>query len=262
MNPLDFKVYVGGKGITVDRTGLAAVHTPEPQGRWHPVPHLTLVQELETALAPHNIKIVNETFKLDKAGQRMFGMLQVANCKVDTDFSFAVGLRNAHDKKLRAGLAVGMGVGVCSNLSFRGEIVIGRKHTTEILADLPGLMTGAIGKLALKWDTQNKIVEMYKNTDVSTTQGYDLLVQCAKQEVFPRTQLMDVVEEWEAPRHPEFKDRNLWSLFNAVTENLKPRQESTGGTLWLLPSRTERLHGILDGVAGVELLAPSEAAQA
>lgn len=256
---INFKPYVGGKGTTVDRTGLALVPTPEPVGRWFPVPHMSLVQSLETALAPHNMKVVNETFKLDKDGQRMFGMLQVANCKQDGDFAFVVGLRNAHDKMIRAGLAVGLGVGVCSNLQFRGEIVIGRKHTTEILVDLPSLMSGAITKLAEKWDTQGKIVEAYKNTDLGTLQAQDLLVSCAKQEVFPRTQLLDIIEEWEAPRHPEFKDRNLWSLMNCVTENLKPRENSTGSTLWTLPQRTEMLHNILDPVAGVEFLSPAEA---
>lgn len=258
---LDFKPYVGGKGITVDRTQLAAIPTPDPSGRWYPVPHITLVTELEKALAPNNLKIINETFKLDKQGQRMFGMLQVANGKDDTDFAFAVGLRNAHDKMIRAGLAVGMGVGVCSNLSFRGEIVIGRKHTTEILTDLPGLMSGAIARLVQKWDTQSKIVTAYKNTGVSVAEGHELLIQCAKKEVFPRTQLMDVINEWETPGHPEFQDRNLWSLFNSVTEHLKPRESSNGSTLWLLPNRTERLHNILDPVAKVELLAPEDAAQ-
>lgn len=261
MNDSNFKVYVGGKGAVVDRNGLANIPTPEPVGRWFPVPHMTLVTELETALQPHGMKIVAETFKLDKGGQRMFGMLQVGNCKAaGDDFEFAIGLRNAHDKMLRAGLAVGMNVGVCSNLSFRGEIVIGRKHTTEILTDLPLLMAGAITKLAEKWDTQGKIVTAYKGMDVSVTQGRDLLINCAKQEVFPRTQLMDVIDEWETPRHPEFKDRNLWSLFNSVTEHLKPRENSNGSTLWLLPNRTERLHSILDPVAGIELLAPEESA--
>lgn len=257
---IDFKPYVGGKGTTVDRNGLALVPTPDPVGRWFPVPHITLVQELDKALVPHNMKVVGETYKLDKGGQRMFGMLQVANCKQDGDFAFVVGLRNAHDKMIRAGLAVGLGVGVCSNLQFRGEIVIGRKHTTEILVDLPLLMSGAITKLAEKWDTQGKIVDAYKNTSVGSLQARDLLISCAKQEVFPRTQLMDVIDEWEAPRHPEFKDRNLWSLMNSVTEHLKPRENSTGSTLWILPQRTERLHSILDPVAGVELLAPEEAA--
>jgi hypothetical protein len=259
---LNFNLYVGGKGMTVDRNGLAAVPTPEPEGKWRPIPHTTLVTEFEKALLPYNMSIVNETFKLDKGGKRMFGMMQIANCKPDSDFAFAVGLRNAHDKMIRAGLAVGMGVGVCSNLSFRGEIVIGRKHTTEILTDLPGLITGAIGKLAQKWDTQGKIVEIYKGHPITTSDGHDLLIECAKKEVFPRTQLMDVIDEWEMPIHPEFNDRNLWSLFNSVTEHLKPRQESNGSTLWLLPNRTERLHAVCDAVAGLEQLAPGEASQA
>lgn len=248
---IDFSVYVGGKGKTVDRNGLSAVATPEPVGRWMPIPHMTLVEQLEVALAPHNMKIVNETFKLDKGGQRMFGMLQVANCKADNDFAFAVGLRNAHDKMIKAGLAVGMGVGVCSNLSFRGEIVIGRKHTTEILVDLPALMTGAIAQLSAKWDKQNLIVSKYKETDISKHQAHDILIECAKKEVFPRTKFMDILDEWEAPRHPEFNGRNLWSLFNSVTENLKPRENSLGTTLWSLPQRTMMLHGIMDKVAEI-----------
>jgi hypothetical protein len=255
---LNFNVYVGGKGKTVDRTGLAAVPTPEPSGRWHPIPHMTLVDELEKALIPHQMKIVGETFKLDKDGQRMFGMLQVANCKADGDFGFAVGLRNAHDKMIKAGLAVGMGVMVCSNLSFRGEIVIGRKHTTEILADLPLKMKFAMHELSARWDKQTKIVEAYKNTDINKHQAHDLLITCAHKEVFPRTQLMDIIDEFDAPTHPEFKDRNLWSLFNAVTEHLKPRESSSGSTLWLLPTRTQSLHSILDPVAGIPALSPEE----
>jgi hypothetical protein len=119
-------------------------------------------------------------------------------------------------------------------------------------------MSGAITKLAEKWDTQGKIVDAYKNTDVGNLQARNLLIECAKKEVFPRTQLLDVIDEWETPRHPEFNDRNLWSLMNAVTEHLKPRENSTGSTLWVLPQRTERLHSILDPVAGVELLSPQE----
>ena len=121
-------------------------------------------------------------------------------------------------------------------------------------------MAGTITKLAQKWDTQGKIVESYKNTSISRTQGNDLLIECAKGDVFPRTQLMDVISEWEMPQHEEFKDRNLWSLFNAATEHLKPRESSNGSTVWLLPIRTERLHNILDPIAGVEILSPEDQA--
>ncbi len=45
--------------------------------------------------------------------------------------------------------------------------------------------------------------------------------------------------------NPEFKDRNLWSLYNAFTETLK-------GGLLKLPQRSEALHGVLDIAVQVE----------
>lgn len=251
MNTLDFKLYVGGKGKTVDRNGLTSIHTPAPVDRWHPIPHLTLVTEFEKALTPHNMKIVQETFKLDKDGKRLFALMQISNCKGDNDFSFVAGLRNSHDKAVSAGLAVGEGTFVCSNLRFSGEIVIGRKHTTTILEDLPELISGAVGRLSVDWDVQAKHVAVYKNTGIGASEGRNLLVECAKSNVFPRTQLYDVINEFENPRHFEFHPRNLWSLMNSVTESLKPRESSSGSTLWLLPTRTEKLNSICNQFAGI-----------
>jgi hypothetical protein len=53
-----------------------------------------------------------------------------------------------------------------------------------------------------------------------------------------------VLEEWRRPKHPEFADRNAWSLFNAFTEVQK-------GGLWRLPRRTEALHGVMDAHCGL-----------
>lgn len=255
MNKLNFNLYVGGKGAVSDRAGLANVATPPASGRWQPLAHSTLVDEVDKALQGLNMRIVNDTYKLDKGGSRMFGMLQIANCKDDGDFSFVAGIRNSHDKAIKAGLAVGLGVMVCSNLQFRGEIAIGTKHTLNIMDRLPLLVQGAIGALSTKWDEEGKRVQSYKDVGVSLSEGRDLLIQAAKSDVFPRTQFMDINDEWETPRHSEFKDRNVWSLFNAVTEHLKPRENSLGTTTWLLPMRTERLHAICDARCGLEVLA-------
>ncbi|MBC2592752.1 hypothetical protein H5P28_00615 [Ruficoccus amylovorans] len=46
------------------------------------------------------------------------------------------------------------------------------------------------------------------------------------------------------PGRLRFRERTLWSLQNAFTEALK-------GNLNLLPTRTERLHRLLDAHAGV-----------
>ena len=259
MNKLNFNLYVGGKGTTTDRAGLDKIHTPDPVGRWMPIPHSTMINHADTALQALNMKIVHDVYKIDKDGKRMFGMVQVQNCKADGDFSFVVGIRNSHDKALRAGFAVGLGVTVCSNLQFRGEIVVGSKHTLNILERLPLLITGAVGQLATKWDEESKRVQVYKDREITNSQGHELLIQAARNEVFPRSQFMDIADEWKSPRHPEFQGRTVWSLFNSVTEYLKPRENSGGSTTWLLPARTERLHAICDSECGLEVLAPQAA---
>ncbi len=54
-----------------------------------------------------------------------------------------------------------------------------------------------------------------------------------------------VLHEWREPRHEEFERRNVWSLFNSFTEDLKEESLSE------LPRRTEALHGLLDSHVGL-----------
>jgi hypothetical protein len=70
-------------------------------------------------------------------------------------------------------------------------------------------------------------------------------------EVFPWQKFEDIRKEFLAPRHAQFGKNNLWALFNAVTEYLKPRKESKASGLWSMPSRTGRLHKVCDDFAGL-----------
>jgi hypothetical protein len=54
-----------------------------------------------------------------------------------------------------------------------------------------------------------------------------------------------VLHEWREPRHDAFEARNVWSLFNSVTEALKE------GNLNELPKSTEALHGLPDFAVGL-----------
>jgi len=238
----------------VDRNALALVETPAPTETWLPIPHARMLEEVEKALTKHNMTIVEESFGLTSDKGRMFGLLQVAN-HIDTkDYAYVVGLRNSIDKSLPAGLAVGSSVFVCDNLAFSSEIVFGRKHTKNILDDLPVLVDTAIGKLGERWTDQAVRFEAYKHAPLTNKEAMVLLVEAADAEVFPWTRGWDILQEWKKPSHSEFADRNVWSFFNAVTEHLKPRAESKGTSLWSMPSRCGRLHSICDTAAGISLV--------
>lgn len=251
MNRLNLMLHCGGSAATRDQ--LAECKTPEPNGRWHPIPHTTLIETVEKELNKLDMKIVQESYGVAKEGNRMFGLLQIGNGNNPTDHSWVAGIRNSHDRAFAAGLCVGSGVFICDNLAFSSEIVFGRRHTPNILRDLPMLVGRATGELATKWDSQGKRIEAYKNTELSNKDAAWILLNSLRQNVFPKTKIDDILGEWLEPRHPEFKERNVWSLFNGVTEHLKPRTKSKGHSLWDLPARTTRLHSICDAACGLNI---------
>jgi hypothetical protein len=250
MKTSNLMLHCGGSAVT--REALDKIETPAPEGRWFPISHTALLGTVEAELGKMNMRIVNESFGLANEGKRMFGLLQIANgTDPSNEYAWVAGVRNSMDKTFPAGLAVGATCFVCDNLSFSSEIVFGRRHTTNIMRDLPMLVARATGELAAKWDTQGKRIELYKATGLDKKDAKALLFDAFTQNVFNTQQIRPVINEWLTPRHPEFKDRNVWSFFNCITENLKPRAESKGNSLWDLPARTTRLHAICDAACGV-----------
>jgi hypothetical protein len=251
MSKANLVLHCGARAI--DRTGLAAIPCPEPTESWHPISHIHLVNEVERSLAGSNMRIVNESFGVTEDGARMFGLLQVENCIETVDYAYVIGLRGALDKTLSRGLAVGSSVFVCDNLAFSSEIVMNRKQTKNILSDLPLMVDTAIGQLGARWNDQGRRIEAYKATGITVRDAAYLLMEMAG-EVFPIQRIGEVYDEFKTPRHEEFGKNNLWALFNAVTEFLKPRTENSKASgLWTMPARTGRLHKVCDDFAGVTL---------
>jgi hypothetical protein len=160
-----------------------------------------------------------------------------------TDYSWVLSLRNSHDKRLPAGLVLGSQVFACDNLSFHGEIAISRKHTTGILRDLPGLVGHAVSQLSNNWHGQDRRIQRFKETELCSTAMHDLTIQLLDAQVLCGSMVPKLLKKYRHPRHPEFRDRNLWSYHNAVTETLK-------GNLGMLPGRTQRLNLLCEALAG------------
>lgn len=234
----------------IDRSALANIPCPAATETWHPISHIHLVNEVERALAASNMRIVNESYGVTEDMARMFGLLQVANCQDTKDYAYVIGLRGAIDKSLSRGLAVGSSVFVCDNLAFSSEIVMHRKQTKNILEDLPLMVDTAIGQLGKRWNDQGRRIEAYKQTSIGNKDAAYLLMEMAG-DVFPEQKIGDIYKEFKSPRHAEFGKENLWAMFNAVTEFLKPRKESKASGLWSMPARTGRLHKVCDDFAGL-----------
>lgn len=234
------------KPQVITRNELALIGTPSPTDSWCPIPHNSLLSEVEGSLGYHGFDITRQYHELTHGGERYFGTLGIVRQGQDEggDWGMEIGLRNAHDKRFPAGLVVGSRVLVCSNLSFSGEVSIARRHTRHIVRDLPHLIGRAMGRVAEHFARQREQFDAYRGAELDDDRARSLMVECVKRGAMPVTALPKVLEQWEKPAHEEFEPRNLWSLFNAVTEVGKDWGRTT------LIGRTQTLHGVLDAEVG------------
>ena len=112
-------------GARVEPEQLERVNTPPAEGRWQPVAHATLASQVRRGLEDAGMRILTEAHALNRGGAQYFGLMQVAiDGHQNDDWGTIVGLRNSHDKRFPAALALGSSVFVCDNT--RSE-----EHTSE-----------------------------------------------------------------------------------------------------------------------------------
>ena len=244
LNPklLDLRVCAGEAS---DFSDVEKVATPQATEQWQPVSHDGLVKDFRSAIAnTPNLDIVQEHHTLHRYGQRYFGLFQVKGIarKHDAEVGTIFGLRNSHDKSSRAMVCAGDAPFVCTNMIFNNEIVLGRKHTTHIMRDLPSLLGRAIGQLCDSWITSEKRIDSYKSTEIDDRIAHDLIVRGFRNGACSKTQVTDIVNQWHAPQHEDFEGRTLWSLSNAFTNIYR-------GNLTNTAKRSSSLHSVLDTYA-------------
>jgi hypothetical protein len=229
-------LHAGAKIIEMEQ--LRDVTTPEATPTWTPVPHDTFVNSVKNALVSSGANIVKEEHALYHDGDRYFGLLHLGDN--NDGGNTVVGIRNSHDKTFPAGLSLGNHVTVCDNLSFSGDVVVGRKHTRFISRDLNQLIYNAVGKLADLRVKQAARFSAYRGRELTDLEAHDLMIRALMGRIVSGEQVAKVVGEWRKPAHEDFAPRNVWSLFNDFTEILKGTAPQSA------IKRTMTLHGLLD----------------
>lgn len=232
-------------GEEIDRAGLQELLTPMPERTWHPIPHHTLFDLVYETVSDNGLKIVAVQMGIAKDGARFFALMEIGNDRVD--YNMTIGLRNSHDKTFPAGLVVGSRVFVCDNLAFSGEIQIARKHTIHIMDDLPGLVVGAVGKIAIAKKSQEERIELYRGFPIDDFDAHDIIIRSVDYGVITNQAIPYVLDQWRDPNYQDFKERTAWSLFNGFTQVMKDRYPVAE-----LPKRTVKLHGMFDKYTGME----------
>jgi hypothetical protein len=231
------------QGLTLN--GKPMVSTPDGTDTHTPIPHSELVEQTHAALERAGLEIEEEEHALGRGGLRYFGgfALKGKDMKAD-DRRLVLGLRNAHDESFAASICIGNQMMVCENLCFSSDVKLARRHTKNILTDLPRVLSSAVSRVVSHWADMGKRIEAYKNTEVVRDRCADLIVDLVDAKAFPARDVYKAVQDFRNPRHEEFKGGSLWTLYNGITEHLK------GGDLTKLPQRTMTVQSVFDTLAG------------
>lgn len=214
-----------------DISAIEAVECPKGDGRWHPISHRNARTLTLEAVERSGLKVTEERYALagnKKTGSgdtRMFGELILGggNLAVPDDFRMALGLRNSVDKTISLNLCGGENVMVCGNMCFFGEFMTRRKHTTNIMAEIPSMMDEAISTYMKGFINRTIEVGHWKETELSQGDVDHVVLECWRNGAFSPNMIPKIMDQWNTPKHPEFKPRTVWSLHNAFTEAHKNR---------------------------------------
>ncbi len=228
-------------GERVDIGTISRIRVPvQGPDTWRPLPHDVYVHMIEKAFTEQGFTISEPIHYMAKARSNQkikdlpehgrflstYGIMHPLLPGLD-DLRWEAAFKNSYDMTMSATGSAGYRVKVCSNgLDMGAEQGFRRKHTKGIDVDRDGvfehiqrLVTGSIGNIITQAVSEEKLIDTYKNTECSNADARFVAIESAKQGVIGGAAILRIMDHWDSPEHPEFKDRNVWSLQNAFTSN-------------------------------------------
>src|SRR6516162_9701353 len=204
----------------ITRAELADVSTPPTTTTHVPVPHVAVVEGLVDTLSRRHIGVVGEEYAVSKDGMEMFGVIDL-----ETSFDgcrFAIGIRNANNKRFRLSCTVGLRVFVCHNLAFHGDYSpVLAKHSKNF--SLEDSLSIGVDRMQRNFEPMRRQVEAWRAQQLSTAAAkltiYRAFIEGNLD--IPKHLARRVHELYFTPQHHEFESRTMWSLSNAFTSAFK-----------------------------------------
>ena len=208
----------------VELESLKSIELPEETRTYKPVPHYDLVMNTMNSgdifLKPQGYNLESTNFGLGRKGNHMFFTLNYG--REGARNGLTIGGRNSYDKTTSIGLAAGMHVFVCDNLMFSGDqVTYLRKHTGNVMDDMEIMLMRIMKSADSEWLRMTEVSENMETELLSNGEAYRWMGLLYGKGILTPRQLPIVKDNWLNPEHDDFKERNMWSFYNACTEALK-----------------------------------------
>ncbi|MBX9660411.1 MAG: DUF932 domain-containing protein [Nitrospiraceae bacterium] len=219
----------------ITREELALVPTPERTTTHQTIPHIEVVESLIETLGFRHIAVVSDEYAVDRTGSKMFGLMVLDQGMPEG--SFALGIRNSHDKSFRLSITVGYQVFVCQNMAFKGDFEpVLAKHSKNF--SLQNSLSIGVDSIQRNFKPMVAAVERWQQSQLSDVAAKLLIYNAFVEGSLEVPRYLDrVVHEYYFNSAFHFGDafgsRTMWSLSNAFTSAFKeldpiPQFKATG----------------------------------
>lgn len=233
---------------------IQAVVTPEGTDSWSPFPHFDLIEIVKDEALAQGFEVESEAYGMSDGklyggkgkpdivvpNAKMFGVMTAKDTRDEGGNALMFGVRNSHDKTLRAGAFAGGHMDICDNLMVSAEIKIMEKHCPRTMEELAVAVADGMAKLPAFFKRQKEQVESYRVTKMTDKDFHDVVCRAQMAGIMPANKVGKLLEQWYEPDHDVFKARTVWSGFNAFTEVAKTTP------MFTLPERMQGLHKLCD----------------
>lgn len=139
--------------------------------------------------------------------------------KNGNDLTFRLKVQNSFDGSLRASIQVGMVRLICSNGLAAPVAAVGmtRKHTTGLDG---AVVEEAFVKSVDAFQNAAPLFNQMIDMRLSQTDGQRILLNFEKSKLISERMREGIQSVWERPTYNEDGDRNLFNLYNSVTQHL------------------------------------------
>jgi hypothetical protein len=138
---------------------------------------------------------------------------------VGDKFGYKFVIKNSFDRSIRAALELGFLRLVCTNgmSTLEKEFSDNRKHSSRISVDF---IAKAVENALKRGPEALKTFELLAERSIDDEKGLAILANFEDKGLLSGTLRESITTLWLAPRRAEDKARNLYNLYNAVTEHL------------------------------------------
>ena len=210
-----------GKASAVTEQTVRNCITPPATRSYCPLPYGDILDMIQEPAYDLGFKLIKSEYALSNDSQRFFGTMTF-----DTGhpaYALNFGFRSSHDKTMSAVLVAGVEMAfICANLCYQGDALqFMRKHTRNAYRDVKREIANTINNWEQPYQNTIDQLESLKQIECSETRGAELIGLAQYNGYLKSTAANVARQDWRVPRHQEFAERNLFSLYNCFTQGTK-----------------------------------------